>query len=225
MRPSSGARARRATQSPSSAAGRSSVSWGATSDSLSGSRSKVMRSFASYFVCVVLFWTAAIVKAPADGLITYFSEEIPQEIPKPKVPSSEDNVVLAKVRVLNPPTDIRNVDQSGRPSSNVPREPCAVWLRVLEVIRGKRPELASIYVTFGSDLSYAEGPTTPASARERLFRSDVRRQVRVSSYRCSHRSRQVYRVAARNWYVRARASQVAFEIAGFFGLYRKKKLS
>ncbi|MGJ5205227.1 hypothetical protein [Bradyrhizobium sp. HKCCYLR20261] len=108
-------------------------------------------------------------KAAADDFLTYFLEEIPQEIPKPKAPSSEDQVVLAKVRVLNRPTYLVGPDQSGQPARIVPREPWSAWLQVLDVIRGKRPELERINVKFGSDLSYALGPSTPYQLEQDYF--------------------------------------------------------
>ncbi|MBH5366591.1 hypothetical protein [Bradyrhizobium glycinis] len=109
----------------------------------------------------------------ADGPLTYFSVEEPREIPKSKVVSSTDQVILAKVRVLGRPAYLVGVDQSGQPSHDSPREPWAAWLQVLDVISGKRPERDQIDVTFGGgdDLyrSYARGPSTPRQLAQEYF--------------------------------------------------------
>jgi hypothetical protein len=129
----------------------------------------VIRSLVSCLVCVVLILTATIVKATADGLFTYFSEEVPLEIPKPKALSSEDQVVLAKVRVLGRPAYLVGENQSGKPMRIVPHERWSAWLQVLDVIRGKRPELERTNVTFGGDLNYAGGPRTPYQLEQQYF--------------------------------------------------------
>lgn len=119
-----------------------------------------MRSLAGCLVCAVLIWTATVAKATADGLLTYFSEEVPPAIPKPEALSSEDQIVLAKVRVLSRPAYLVGPDQSGQPPQIIPREPWSAWLQVLDVIRGKRPEMERITARFGGDRSYARGPST-----------------------------------------------------------------
>ncbi|MGJ5008225.1 hypothetical protein ACQR05_10660 [Bradyrhizobium oligotrophicum] len=102
-------------------------------------------------------------------MLTYFSEELPLEIPKPKAPSSEHEILLAKVRVLGRPAYLVGENQSGQPTRIVPRERWSAWLQVIEVIRGKRPELERINVTFGGDPSYARGPRTPYQLEQEYF--------------------------------------------------------
>ncbi|UFZ05966.1 hypothetical protein LQG66_06550 [Bradyrhizobium ontarionense] len=140
----------------------------AASESSSGSRSSLIRSLVSCLVCVVLIGAATISKATADGLLTYFSDDVPQEIRKPKA-LADDHVVLARVRVLNRPAYLIGENQSGQPPRNVPHERWSAWLQVLDVIRGKRPELERINVTFGGDVTYARGPRTPYQLAQEYF--------------------------------------------------------
>ena len=121
------------------------------------------------FLCLavlVIVWPLPAMAA--SSLLTYFSEEVPLEIPKPQALSSMDQVVLAKVRVLGPPADLRGFEKSAG-SGEVLREPLPAWLQVVDVVRGKRPELERMNVTFGSELSYAKGPTTPRQLAQEYF--------------------------------------------------------
>ncbi|WP_316178479.1 hypothetical protein [Bradyrhizobium sp. SZCCHNRI1009] len=109
-----------------------------------------------------------LVAAEANGLRTYFSEEVPLEIPKPQALSSMDQIVLARVRVLDAPAGLLGFEQSAG-SGEAPHEYWSAWLRVLAVLRGKRPELERVYVTFGNGHSYARGPTTPRQLQQDYF--------------------------------------------------------
>ncbi|GLH75954.1 hypothetical protein SSBR45G_08620 [Bradyrhizobium sp. SSBR45G] len=102
-------------------------------------------------------------------MVTYFSEEVPPAIPKPEALLSEDQIVLAKVRVLSRPAYLVGLDQSGQPTRIVPRERWSAWLQVHDVIRGKRPEMERINATFGGELNYARGPRTPYQLEQEYF--------------------------------------------------------
>ncbi|MGJ5137637.1 hypothetical protein ACQR1V_06595 [Bradyrhizobium oligotrophicum] len=106
--------------------------------------------------------------AAASGLRTYFSEELPVEITKPQSLSSMDQIVVARVRVLGGPAGLYGFEQSARPGEAF-HEDYSAWLQVLAVLRGKRPELERINVTFGSGHSYAQGPTTPRQLQQEYF--------------------------------------------------------
>jgi len=132
-------------------------------------RSRVVRPLGSFLVCSALTWTTAILKASANDLLTYFSEQVPPEIPKPQTLSSEDRVVVAKVRVLSRPAYLIGPDQSGQRTTRVPRERWSAWLQVSAVIRGKRPEEERISVTFGGHPNSARGPSTPGQLAREYF--------------------------------------------------------
>lgn len=137
----------------------------------SGWISMVARWLGGGSVCVILIWTVTVVQA-ADGPLTYFAEEAPLEVPKSNLPSSTDQIVVAKVRLIGPPASLLGIDQSGYPSREKPQEPLSAMLRVLDVVRGKRPEQELVGVTFGGgDLSntYALRPGTPRQLAQEYF--------------------------------------------------------
>ncbi|PJG52513.1 hypothetical protein CVM73_25440 [Bradyrhizobium forestalis] len=137
----------------------------------------MMHKIRSVFIFLCLAALAIDQPRPAraaDGPITYFSDEVPLELPKSKLLSSTDQIIVAKVRVLDRPAYLLRPDQSGRPSGEkLLREPWSAWLRVLDVIRGKRPERERLDVSFGGadDLlrSYARAPTTPRQLAQEYF--------------------------------------------------------
>jgi len=143
-----------------------------TTNSKMGLRRRVVRSLVGSLVCGILIWPVAIGKAAADGLLTYFSDEVPLEVPKLQDQPSIDQVVVAKVRVIGPPASLLGIDQSGYPSRGKPKEPLSAMLRVLDVVHGKRPEQELVSVTFGGgDLNhtYALRPGTPRQLAQDYF--------------------------------------------------------
>jgi hypothetical protein len=133
--------------------------------------SLVIKSLASFFVCVVLVSAATSAEA-VEGPIAYFSDQVPVEFSKPTLPSSTDQVTVAKVRVMGRPALLLGPDQSGRPSGKMPKEPYSAMLKVLDVIRGKPPEQGHVSVTFGTSgfiPSYALGPSTPRQLAQEYY--------------------------------------------------------
>ncbi|MGX1324054.1 hypothetical protein AB7M17_007507 [Bradyrhizobium sp. USDA 377] len=126
-------------------------------------------------LAVVIFACAATFAEAADGPITYFSDEATFDFAERTRPSSTDQVTVAKVRVLREPVFLVGPDQSGRPSIEKPREPYAAKLKVLDVIRGKRPAQELVSVTFGGGRggtfthTYALGPSTPRQLAQEYY--------------------------------------------------------
>ena len=131
----------------------------------------MIKSLASFFVCVML--VSAVTSAEAvEGPIAYFSDQVPVEFSKPTLPSSTDQVTVAKVRVMGRPALLLRPDQSGRPSGKMPKEPYSAMLKVLDVIRGKPPERELVSVTFGTSgfiPTYALGPSTPRQLAQEYY--------------------------------------------------------
>ncbi|MGY8710175.1 hypothetical protein RAD16_30945 [Bradyrhizobium sp. 18BD] len=131
----------------------------------------MIRSLSRFLVSMMLACTTIFAEA-ADGPVTYFSDDAAFDLAERTLPPSIDQVTVAKVRVMGRPAYLLGPDQSGRPPVEKPREPYASMLKVLDVIRGKRPEGDLVSVTYGGGTfthTYAFGPTTPRQLAQEYY--------------------------------------------------------
>lgn len=123
-------------------------------------------------VALAIAQPCLLARASDSPPLTYFSDELPLAFPKPELLLSMDQVILAKVRVIDRPTFLLLPDQSGRPSGEKLREPWSAWLQMLDIIRGPRPERERLNVRFGGgdpNHDYALGPSIPSQLAREYF--------------------------------------------------------
>jgi hypothetical protein len=68
--------------------------------------------------------------------ISYFVERMPDDGSLPSVPDGATGVVVAKVRLQQPPSYLGGRDQSGDPPKNLPRDIFFTRLKISDVLRG-----------------------------------------------------------------------------------------